>query len=142
MVPFDPRVIEPRIGAAGASGRRAAPERTRRPDGSVAFDGCQNIAGWLRLTVRGKAGDRVVVRHAEVLEPDGSLHIRSLRSAKATDEYVLADDARDVLEPTFSFHGFRYAEVETDAEIVDAQFVAISSAIDRRGRRSPAPTAR
>ena len=39
------------------------------------------------------AATTVTVRHAEVLEPDGSLHTRSLRSAKATDTYVLADDA-------------------------------------------------
>ena len=32
-----------------------------------------------------------------------------------------------MLEPAFTFHGFRYAEVETDAEILDAEFVAISS---------------
>ena len=32
-----------------------------------------------------------------------------------------------MLEPAFTFHGFRYAEVETTAEILDAEFVAISS---------------
>ena len=71
--------------------------------------------------------DRVVVRHAEVLEPDGALHTLALRSAKATDEYILAGEDPVVLEPAFTFHGFRYAEVETTAEILDAQFVAISS---------------
>ena len=32
-----------------------------------------------------------------------------------------------MLEPAFTFHGFRYAEVETAADVLDAQFVAISS---------------
>ena len=68
-----------------------------------------------------------MARHAEVLEPDGGLHTRALRSAKATDEYILAGEDPVVLEPAFTFHGFRYAEVETTAEILDAQFVAISS---------------
>ena len=43
------------------------------------------------MRVRGSVGDTVTVRHAEVLEPDGSLHTRSLRSARATDTYVLAE---------------------------------------------------
>ena len=33
----------------------------------------------------------------------------------------------------FTFHGFRYAEIETDAEVIDAAHVAISSATPRRG---------
>ena len=85
------------------------------------------MAGFVRLRVRGRAGTRVGLRHAEVLEPDGSLHVRALRGAKATDVYVLADDGETVLEPPFTFHGFRYAEVESDAELLDAEVIAISS---------------
>ena len=33
----------------------------------------------------------------------------------------------------FTFHGFRYAEVETDAELLDAEIVAISSDTPQRG---------
>ena len=96
-------------------------------EGCWRLDGGQNISGWVRLTVRGARDDQVVVRHAEVLEPDGSLHTLALRSAKATDSYVLAGEDTVVLEPAFTFHGFRYAEVETAADVLDAQFVAISS---------------
>ena len=39
-----------------------------------------------------------------------------------------------LLEPAFTFHGFQYADVETDAEILGAEFVAISSDTPRRGR--------
>ena len=38
-----------------------------------------------------------------------------------------------MLEPSFTFHGFRYAEVETDAELLDAEVVAISSDTPPRG---------
>lgn len=95
--------------------------------------GEQNIAGWVRLTVDGRRGQTVVVRHAEVLESDGSLHTQALRSARATDTYVLDRDGRHVLEPRFTFHGFQYADVVTDAEVVSAVAVAISSAVRRRG---------
>jgi alpha-L-rhamnosidase len=126
-VPFDAGLIEQR---SAPPVRRIAvlPVRvTRAGEGCWRLDGGQNISGWVRLTVRGARDDRVVVRHAEVLEPDGRLHTRALRTAKATDEYVLAGDDPVVLEPAFTFHGFRYAEIETSAEVLDAQFIAISS---------------
>ena len=84
----------------------------RRPDGAWRIDLGQNIVGRLRIRVLGEPGDRVVVRHAEVLEHD-RLGVRPLRTAKATDTYVLADAGgrTQLLEPCFTFHGFRYAEV-------------------------------
>jgi alpha-L-rhamnosidase len=92
----------------------------------------QNIAGWVRLKVRGKAGQTIVVRHSEVLEPDGALHTRALRSAKATDTYVLSSDGVFSLEPKFTFHGFQFAEVLTDAEVLTADAIAISSQMKKR----------
>ncbi|MEI5582904.1 MULTISPECIES: family 78 glycoside hydrolase catalytic domain [unclassified Agromyces] len=125
-VDVDTARVEPRI----AGGVRTVGEWDVRaePRGDRAFlDVGQNIAGWLRLTVRGRTGDRVVVRHAEVLEPDGSLHTAALRTARATDTYVLARDGETVLEPLLTFHGFQYADV-TGAEVVSATAVAVSSA--------------
>ena len=126
VLPFDPSVIEPRVAPPVRRIAELPVERSAR-DRAVLLDACQNVAGFVRLTVQGARGTTVVVRHAEVLEPDGTLHTRSLRSARATDTYVLADDAVTVLEPVFTFHGFRYAEVETDAEVLDATVIAISS---------------
>lgn len=99
--------------------------RTDR-DGAVQLDGAQNISGWVRLRVRGRAGDVVTIRHAEVLEPSGDLHTAALRTATATDVYILNRDGEHELEPQFTFHGFRYAEV-TGAEVLQATAVAISS---------------
>ena len=70
----------------------------------------------MRLRVRGTAGDLVVVRHAEVLNPDGSLHTLALRAARATDEYLLDGSGDEVLEPAFTFHGFRHVDIETTAD--------------------------
>jgi alpha-L-rhamnosidase len=106
--------------------------RTDRGAGVIQLDGGQNVAGYVRLRVRGAVGTEVRVRHAEVLEPEGSLHLRALRSAKATDVYTLADGDATVLEPAFTFHGFRYAEVATEAEVLEAEIVAISSATPPR----------
>ncbi|MCP2032624.1 alpha-L-rhamnosidase [Okibacterium sp. HSC-33S16] len=129
-VDIDTASVEPRI----AGGVRTIAEwdvDVEEREGHSFLDLTQNIAGWLRLIVRGSAGDRVEVRHAEVLEPDGSIHTKSLRTARATDGYVLAHDGETTLEPTFTFHGFQYAEI-TGAEIVSATAVAISSADRQR----------
>ena len=58
----------------------------------------------------GPAGTAIRVRHGEVLSGDGSLYTENLRTARQTDEYVLGDGAA-VLEPRFTLHGFRYAEI-------------------------------
>ena len=134
VVPFDPGIIEPRVAPPVRVVAVFPVQPLVRPDGSVQFDAGQNISGYVRLHVRGQRGDTVTVRHAEVLNPDGSLHTRSLRSAKATDRYTLADDELTELAPWFTFHGFQYAQVDTAAEIVRAEFVAISSDTPRRGR--------
>jgi len=102
------------------------PMRRTERDGSVQFDAGQNVSGWVRLVVRGREGDVVTIRHAEILEPSGDLHTAALRSAKATDSYVLASDGETTLEPRFTFHGFQHAEV-TGAEVVSATAIAISS---------------
>jgi alpha-L-rhamnosidase len=81
------------------------------PSGRTLVDFGQNVVGWVRLRLRDtKAGTEVAVRHAEVLENE-ELCTRALRTADATDTYLLADGAEAVLEPSLTFHGFRYAEV-------------------------------
>lgn len=70
----------------------------------------QNLVGRLRLAVEGAAGTEIVIRHAEVLRQDGELATEPLRRAAATDRFILDGSAR-VLEPTGTFHGFRYAEI-------------------------------
>jgi alpha-L-rhamnosidase len=79
------------------------------PGGKTLVDFGQNLVGWLRFTVQGEAGQSITVRHAEVLVDD-ELGVRPLRSAKATDTFVLSG-GEDFFEPTKTFHGFRYAEI-------------------------------
>ena len=81
------------------------------PSGKTLLDFGQNLVGRLRLRVTGPAGTLITLRHAEVLE-NGEIGVRPLRTALATDMYTLRGDAAgEVWEPTFTFHGFRYAEV-------------------------------
>ncbi|MBM2620061.1 glycoside hydrolase family 78 protein [Actinoplanes sp. LDG1-06] len=105
------------------------------PSGRTLVDFGQNLVGWVRLTVRGgNAGDAVQIRHAEVLE-DGELGVRPLRTAKATDEWILAGADDTVLEPSLTFHGFRYAEVTgiDDLRADDIEAVVVGSDLRRTG---------
>jgi alpha-L-rhamnosidase len=71
----------------------------------------QNMVGHIRLAAHGAAGSEIVVRHAEMLNADGSIYTENLRPALATDKFILAGKGRETFEPLFTFHGFRYAEV-------------------------------
>jgi alpha-L-rhamnosidase len=71
----------------------------------------QNIAGHVRIRVSEPAGTRMVIRHAEALDPDGDLYTASLRTARQTDTYTFRGEGEEVFEPRFTSHGFRYAEI-------------------------------
>jgi len=79
--------------------------------GRYVFDLGRNMVGWVRLRVQGEAGTEITLRHAEALNPDGTIYTENLRSARATDRYVLGGEGEEVYEPRFTFHGFRYVEV-------------------------------
>jgi alpha-L-rhamnosidase len=76
------------------------------------FDLGQNMVGRVRLRVRGSRGSTVQLRHAEVLDENGSLYTANLGDARASDTFTLAGTGgTETFEPHFTFHGFRYVEV-------------------------------
>ncbi len=79
--------------------------------GVVVYDMGQNMVGWCRLRVKGSAGLTVQMRFAETVNPDGSLYMANLRGAQVTDTYTLQGRGKEVWEPRFTYHGFRYVEV-------------------------------
>ncbi|GAB3691230.1 family 78 glycoside hydrolase catalytic domain [Nocardiopsis oceani] len=90
--------------------------RTRQ--GTLLFDFGQNLVGRLRVRADGPAGHTIRIRHAEVLQ-EGELYTRTLRLAPSVDTLVLDGRGAREWEPRFTFHGFRYAEIEgwTDAPV-------------------------
>jgi alpha-L-rhamnosidase len=71
----------------------------------------QNFAGMARLKVRGEPGQKITLRFAERLNPDGGIYTTNLRSARSTDTYTCKGNGIEVWEPRFTFHGFQYIEV-------------------------------
>lgn len=93
---------------------RLRPVATAQPKpGITVIDFGQNFAGLAQLKVRGKAGQTVTLRFAEIINADGTVDQRNLRAAEATDRYTLRGDPKgETYLPHFTFHGFRYAQVE------------------------------
>ena len=135
VVPLDPAVL---VAADGPPVRRTAvldpAEVTHRSPTVLRVDVGQNVVGRLQVTARGPRGSWVRMRHAEVLE-HGELATRPLRHARATDLLVLDGEPR-TWEPEFTFHGFRYAELETsgpDVEVTAVRAVVVHSDLRRTG---------
>jgi alpha-L-rhamnosidase len=80
--------------------------------GRYRIDMGQNMVGHVKLKIRGQAGKTVTIRQAEMLNPDGTLWVAGLRKARATDVYQCKGSGEETFEPKFTFHGFRYVEIE------------------------------
>lgn len=137
---FDLGRLTPPIGPPVIRQESVSPVKINTsPSGKTLIDFGQNLVGWLRFTVKGKAGQEIVIRHAEVLE-DEELGSRPLRTAEATDRFILSGK-EDFFEPTKTFHGFRYAEVEgwpgeltlQTAQAAGLEAVVVSSDLRRIG---------
>jgi alpha-L-rhamnosidase len=108
---------------------RLAPKSfSRLASGAVVFDFGQNFSGWTRLKVVGPAGSEVRLRHAELLNEDGTLNLGPNENAEATDLYILRGGGIEVHEPRFTYHGFRYVEMtgypgEPGPEALEGLFV-------------------
>lgn len=81
------------------------------PSGRTVVDVGQNVSGWMRLRVTGPAGTRITLRHSETLI-HGEFDVETNRGAEATDVYLMRGDGEEVWEPRFTFHGFRYVDVD------------------------------
>ncbi len=84
---------------------------TEPKPGVYVYDFGQNFAGVERLRVSGPAGTHLQLRFAEIVNADGTLYTDNLRTAKATDHFILSGKGAEELMPHFTFHGFRYLEI-------------------------------
>lgn len=98
--------------------RKIKPVYVTYPDNGGPFEAVAdlgvNIAGWAEITVVGKAGQKLEVRYAEILDHDHAVDQRNLRGAKATDTFILGHDGENTFEPHFTYHGFRFVQTKTD----------------------------
>lgn len=119
--------------------RRAAVARKKKEEGIYLYDFGQEMAGVPVIRFREKRGTRVYIRYAEMLYPDlpeyagnvGGLMRENYRDAESTDIYICSGDADgEIYEPRFTFHGFRYVElngVTNPPEITEIEALQYSS---------------
>jgi alpha-L-rhamnosidase len=104
------------------------------PGGAFVADFGQNIVGWTRLQVPAAPGLSVRVRHGEMVDAQGALYTANLWDTSAqTDVYITADTAQEY-EPSFTLHGFRYAEILGYPGAVEPS--AITAVVARTASRS------
>ncbi|KAJ5097744.1 hypothetical protein N7456_008465 [Penicillium angulare] len=87
-------------------------EIIKTPSGKTIVDFGQNLVGRVRIpSLTAPAGEIVTLIHAEVLE-NRELGTRPLRVAKCTDTIISAGNEIRDWAPHFTFHGFRYVQID------------------------------
>lgn len=109
------------------------PTVLRTPSGEMVLDMGQNFAGIFRMHVNVPRGETVRLYFGEVLQ-NGNFYRDNLRTARA--EYVYHSDGKArIIQPYFTFYGYRYVKVEGISQIRPEDFtgIAIYSAIPKTG---------
>jgi alpha-L-rhamnosidase len=128
--------LVPQSGPPLIETRAAQAHVTWQQDGSALVDSGRNDTGFLRLRVNERRGRRVEVRYGEILGPKGQLYRENLRSARCADSFVCAGEGPEELAPSFSYRGWRYAEVRGISDptrLLAAESVSIGSEMARTG---------
>ena len=86
----------------------------------------QNIAGFIKLKVKGKKGQKIIIKYGERLNNKGlvdqkeiSEYVREKRFQ--TDIYVMKGSRVEIWHPRFTYHGFRYVEVKGFPEVPNGE---------------------
>lgn len=96
------------------------------------YDFGQNFAGVVSLRIKGRKGQKITVRHAEIIT-DEDLNVKSLRTAKATLVYTCKDGEQEY-SPRLTYMGFRYIGISGIApENIEVCALALYSDFDETG---------
>lgn len=106
-----------------------------RSDGAALVDSGRNDTGFLRLVLDEEPGRRIEVDYSEILDLEGNLYRDNLRSARCAETFVCSG-GEERLAPSFSFRGWRYAEVRgvsSPERLLRAESVSLRSDMTRTG---------
>lgn len=85
---------------------------TEPQPGMFVLDMGQNMVGWIRFTVNAPEGTRIQLRHAEVVNDDGTINVANMRGAAVKVTYLCkGGGGPETYAPSFTYHGFRFVEV-------------------------------
>ena len=104
--------LDPQLGPPVRQLMEITPQKITKINGIYIVDLGQNIVGHVSLTARGAAGTNITLMPGEMLNADGTVYNENLRQAISLDRFILeADAARETIEQSFTFHGFRYIQI-------------------------------
>ena len=118
------------------------PAKSRwQSDDAIVFDLGQNIAGWSRITVQGKAGTQLTLTYGERLTEDKKVcqkHIAKHVSCPEhfqKDIYILKGDGKETWEPRFTYHGFQFVQIvaSDDVQIQRVEGCVVHTAFNKIG---------
>ncbi len=137
VIPLDKKILVSTVNETPKANRAIKPVKyIVTPKGEKVLDFGQNIVGWERARLQGKAGDTIRIYHAETLDEKGNFYTVNLRSAKATSQYVMDGGEKRDFVTTMTFYGFRYIKVEGvdgDLDVEDFEAVPVWSSFDNVG---------
>lgn len=101
----------------------SARELIKTPVGETVLDFGQILTGFVNVKVKGEAGQKIIIRHAETLDKDGNFYPDTLRQAISIDTFI-CNGEEQTFQPHFTFHGFRYICVEGLQEVNLSDYTA------------------
>ena len=132
----DKTKLIPQVGEEVIEQERFSPiEIIKTPKGETVVDFGQNLTGYVEISLTAKAGDRVALSFAEVLDKDGNFYNENYRTAKCQYVYI-CKDGKQTFKPTLTFYGYRYIRVDSFPEPITADYftsVAVYSQLKRTG---------
>eukprot|EP00760_Papus_ankaliazontas_P039572 PhM_4_TR9648/c0_g1_i1/m.3135/K05989/ramA; alpha-L-rhamnosidase len=115
---FDPR-ISPRFAPPiKVNSTLKAVSMTNPRPGIWVFDFGRTISGFCSVkNLNGPAGSNLTMRYGEIMDhynkgQSDLVYFGNLRSAKATDTYILSGTGNEEYTPEFTYHGFRFMQIE------------------------------
>lgn len=93
------------------------------PNGEMCLDFGQNMVGWVSVDTSFFTSRDFQLQYFEVLDSNGNVYIENLRTAKASFTY-LSDNKVRIVEPEFSYYGFRYVQIKGLDDVSKDAFIA------------------
>lgn len=117
-----------------------AVKKWKDPSGNWIFDFGVNIAGIPQITVDQPKGTHLKMRMGELLREDGLIEYNTTgvfaTGVVQTDEYICAGNGREVWNPRFTYHGYRYLELSgmaAEPELDWIKTIVVHTDVNKRG---------
>ena len=112
------------------------------PNGETVIDYVQNLAGYIEFTIKAHEGEQIILTHGEALDENGNFTAENFQDRKrhkegGTRQQVVytCKEGENHYKSRFTIWGFRYAKIETNADLSSAAFtsIAVYSQMDQLG---------